>query len=74
MYACHLFLISSASVRSVPFLSFIEPILACSVPLVSLNFLEELSSLSHRLYSRGLNTCSVWALGHVDSGVAARGL
>ena len=26
MYSCHLFLISSASVRSLPFLSFIEPI------------------------------------------------
>ena len=28
MYSCHLFLISSASVRSIPFLSFIEPIFA----------------------------------------------
>ena len=27
-YSCHLFLISSASVRSIPFLSFIEPIFA----------------------------------------------
>jgi len=27
VYSCHLFLISSASVRSIPFLSFIEPIL-----------------------------------------------
>ena len=27
LYSCHLFLISSASVRSIPFLSFIEPIL-----------------------------------------------
>ena len=26
MYSCHLFLISSASVRSIPFLSFIEPV------------------------------------------------
>jgi len=26
VYSCHLFLISSASVRSIPFLSFIEPI------------------------------------------------
>ena len=28
IYSCHLFLISSASVRSIPFLSFIEPIFA----------------------------------------------
>ena len=40
--ASHLFLISSASVRSIPFLSFIEPIFAQNVPLVLLNFLEEI--------------------------------
>ena len=40
VYSCHLFLISSASVRSVPFLSFIEPIFAWNVPLVSLSFLK----------------------------------
>ena len=28
VYSCHLFLISSASVRSIPFLSFIKPIFA----------------------------------------------
>jgi len=38
VYSCHLFLISSASVRSIPFLSFIEPIFAWNVPLVSLIF------------------------------------
>ena len=38
--SCHLFLISSASVRSVPFLSFIEPIFAWYVPLASLIFLK----------------------------------
>ena len=36
MYSCHLFLISSASVRSIPFLSFIVPIFVWNVPLVSL--------------------------------------
>ena len=46
VYSCHLFLISSASVRSIPFLSFIEPISEWNVPLVS-HFLEEISSLSH---------------------------
>ena len=43
VYSCHLFLISSASVKSIPF---IEPIFAWSVPLVS-DFLEEICSLSH---------------------------
>ena len=37
VYYCHLFLIRSASV---PFLSFIEPIFAWNVPLVSLIFLK----------------------------------
>ena len=40
VYSCHLFLISSASVRSIPFLSFIEPVFAWNVPLVSLIFLK----------------------------------
>ena len=39
-YSHHLFLISSASVRSLPFLSFIEPIFAWNVPLVSVIFLK----------------------------------
>ena len=40
VYSCHLFLISSASVRSIPFLSFVKPIFAWNVPLVSLIFLN----------------------------------
>ena len=40
MYSCHLFLISSASVRSLSFLSFIVLIFAWNVPLVSLIFLK----------------------------------
>ena len=40
VYSYHLFLISSASVRSIPFLSFIEPIFPWNVPLVSLIFLK----------------------------------
>ena len=40
VYSCHLFLISSTSVRFIPFLSFIEPIFAWNVPLVSLIFLK----------------------------------
>ena len=46
VYSYYLFLISSGSVRSIPFLSFIEPIFAWNVPLVSLTFLK-ISSLSH---------------------------
>ena len=41
VYFCHLFLISSASVRSIIFLSSIGPIFAWNVPLVSLSFLKK---------------------------------
>ena len=40
MYSCHLFLISSASVRSIQFLSFIEPIFVWNIPFASLIFLK----------------------------------
>ena len=40
LYSCHLFLVSSASVRFIPFLSFIMPIFAWNFPLVSLTFLK----------------------------------
>ena len=40
VYSCHLFLISSASVRSILFLSYTVPIFAWNVPLVSLIFLK----------------------------------
>ena len=40
VYSCHLFLISSASIRSILFLSFIEPIFVWNVLLVSLLFLK----------------------------------
>ena len=48
VYSWHLFLISSASVRSRPLLSFIEPIFAWTVPLVSLIFLKRF--LSHSVF------------------------
>ena len=41
VYSWHLFLIANASFRSIPFLSFIVPIFAWNVPLVS-NFLAEI--------------------------------
>ena len=40
VYSCHLFLISSAYFRSIPFLSFIVPIFAWNIPLISLVFLK----------------------------------
>ena len=50
VYSFYLFLISSSSVRSIPFLSFIEPIFAWNVFCIS-HFLEEISSLSHAIVS-----------------------
>ena len=46
VYSFHLFLISSASLRSLWFLSFVVPIYAWSSLGIS-NFLEEISSLCH---------------------------
>ena len=40
VYSFHLFLISSVSVRSIPFLSFILPSFTWNVPLVALIFLK----------------------------------
>ena len=47
VYSYHLFLLSSASIRSILFLSFIVPIFAFSLGIS--NFLEEISSLSHSI-------------------------
>ena len=47
VYSCHFFLISSASVRSIPFLSFIVPIFAWNVGIS--NFLEKISSFFHSI-------------------------
>ena len=41
LYSCQLFVISYSSVRSMPFLSFIVPIFAWNIPLVSLIFLKK---------------------------------
>ena len=51
VYSCHLFFISSASVRSILFLSFIVPIFAWNVPLVSLIFLKRSLVFSILLFS-----------------------
>ena len=51
VHSCHLFLMSSASVRSILFLSFIEPIFVWNVPLVSLIFLKRSLVFSILLFS-----------------------
>ena len=51
VYSCHLFLISLASVRSIPFLSFFCTHLWMKSSLDISNFLEEISSVSHSTVS-----------------------
>ena len=51
LYSCHLFLISSAFLQSIPFLSFIEPIFAWNIPLTSLIFLKSSLVFPISLYS-----------------------
>ena len=59
VYSCHLFLISSASVRFIPLLSFTEPIFAWNVPLVSLIFLKRSLVFPILLFS---SISSQWSL------------
>ena len=59
VYSCHLFLICSASFRSIPFLFFIVLIFAWNIPLVSLIFLKRFLVFPHSivfLYSFALVT------------------
>ena len=58
VYSCHLFLISSASVRSLPFLPFTEPIFAY-VPLVSLIFVKRSLVFPFLLFSSISLHCSL---------------
>ena len=51
VYSCHLFLTSYASVRSLPFLSFIVPIFAWNIPLISLIFLKRSLAFPILLFS-----------------------
>ena len=51
VYSHHLFLISSASVRSIQFLPFIKPTFAWNVPLVALIFLERSLVFPIQLFS-----------------------
>ena len=59
VYSCHHFLISSASVRSIPLLPFIEPIFAWNVPLVSLTILKRSLAFPILLFS---STSLHWSL------------
>ena len=56
VHSCHLFLISSASLRAMPFLYFIVPIFASNIPLVSLIFL--MRSQSFPFYCFPLFLCT----------------
>ena len=59
MYYFHLFLISSASVRSSPFLSFIVPIFGWNVPLIFPVFSERSLVLAYLLLSSISLHCSL---------------
>ena len=75
VYSCHLFLISSASVRSIPFLSFIVPIFAWNVSLVCLIFLKRslvfpillFSSISLHCSLKRLSSLSLLFFGTLNS-------
>ena len=56
VYSCYLFLNSSASVMSIPFLSFIEPTFAWNVPLLFWIFLKR--SLVFPFYCFPLSLCT----------------
>ena len=58
VYSCHLFLISSASVRSLPLLSFIMPILAWNVPSIFPIFLKRSLVFPMLLFSSTSLLCS----------------
>ena len=59
MYSFHFFLISLASVISLPFLSFIDPIFAWNVPLISPIFLKRSLILPILLFSSVSLRCSL---------------
>ena len=59
VYSCHLFLISFASLRSIPFLSFIVALFAWNVLLISLIFLKRSLVFPILLFS---SISSYWSL------------
>ena len=58
VYSCYLFFISSASVQSMPFLSYIVPTFAWNVPLVYLTFLKRCLVFPILLFSSTSLHCS----------------
>ena len=60
MYSCHLFLISSASVRAIPFLSFIELISFMGVAIA------EVSHISPALTLQSLSTTNIPSFATTD--------
>ena len=66
VYSCHLFLISSTSIRSIPFLSFIVPVFAWSVPFVSLIFLKRSLVFSISLFSSISLHWLLWRLSYLS--------
>ena len=66
VHSCQLFLISSASVRSLNFLSFIVPILAWSVPLVAPIFLKQSILLTILLFSSNSCTVHLWRFSNLS--------
>ena len=66
VYSCHLFLISSASVKSIPFWSFIEPIFARNVPLVSL--ISQATTVMLKILQARLQQYVNWDLPDVQAG------
>ena len=59
MYSFHLFLVSSASTRSLPFMSFIVPIFGQNVPLISPIFLKRSLVFLLLLFSSSFIHCSL---------------
>ena len=59
VYSCHLLLISSASVQSLLFLSFVVPIFAWNIPLVSPTFLKRSLVFPILLFSSVSLHCSL---------------
>jgi len=66
VYSCHLFLISSASVRSIAFLSLIVPTFAWNVPLGSLIFLKRSLVFPILLFSSISLHCSIRRLSYLS--------
>ena len=64
--SCHLFLISFASVRSLTFLSFIVPIFARSVSLLSPLFLKRSILFTILLFSSNSCTIHLWRLSYLS--------